>query len=225
MAELGPVLPRSPSYSPPPMFLAKGHYFTISGRTPFQHLVYPVPVDGGLGTHLTLDMNGRARFGPDVQWVDRIDYAFDDPLGVRRTEFEHAIRRYWPALPDMAQSSRVIPAYDQSYQERVEPARDFAIDGAETHGIPRMVALYGIESPGLTCQSRDRRVRRRAIELMDLHSKNYRRIGYWSTKADPNELCLPSPTCNAALSLRKVRSSAIWLRSQVEVDRRLLIPN
>jgi L-2-hydroxyglutarate oxidase LhgO len=149
MAELGPALPRSPSYAPPPMFFAKGHYFTISGPTPFQHLVYPVPVDGGLGTHLTLDMDGRARFGPDVQWIDRIGYAFDDPLGMRKTEFEHAIRRYWPGLPDGA----LEPAYTgirPKLSGQGHPARDFEIHGVETHGIPRMVALYGIESPGLT---------------------------------------------------------------------------
>ena len=149
MAELGRALPRTASYVSPLTFLAKGHYYGMSGRTPFQHLVYPVPVEGGLGTHLTLDMDGHVRFGPDVQWVHRIDYAFDDPLGSRRSEFEHAIRRYWPALPDGA----LEPGYTgirPKLSGRGEPPRDFAIDGPEKHGIPRMVALYGIESPGLT---------------------------------------------------------------------------
>jgi len=149
MAELGRALPHAASYAPPHTFLAKGHYYTMSGRPPFQHLVYPVPVDGGLGTHLTLDMDGRARFGPDVQWVDRIDYAFDDPVGARRTEFERAIRRYWPGLPDGA----LEPGYTGIRPKLTgsgQPPRDFAIDGPEAHGIPHMVALYGIESPGLT---------------------------------------------------------------------------
>jgi L-2-hydroxyglutarate oxidase LhgO len=149
MAELGPALPRATSYAPPQMSFAKGHYYTMSGRTSFQHLVYPVPVDGGLGTHLTLDMSGRARFGPDVQWVDRIDYAFDDPLGSRRAEFEGSIRRYWPGLPDGA----LEPGYTgirPKISGKGEPARDFEIHGIEAHGIPGMVALYGIESPGLT---------------------------------------------------------------------------
>jgi L-2-hydroxyglutarate oxidase LhgO len=149
MVALGPGLPRCSSYAPPQMFLAKGHYYAISGRTPFQHLVYPVPVDDGLGTHLTLDMDGRARFGPDVQWVDKIDYGFDDPSGARRTEFERAIRRYWPHLPEGA----LEPGYTgirPKISDRGEPPRDFEIHGVETHGIPRMVALYGIESPGLT---------------------------------------------------------------------------
>ncbi len=149
MASLRDKLPFGNGYEPPKTRFAKGHYFILQGRAPFQHLVYPVPVDGGLGTHLTLDLQGAARFGPDVQWIDRIDYTFDDPGGERRAAFEHAIRRYWPALPDGA----LEPGYTAvrpKISSKGEPPADFEIHGPEKHGIPRMVALYGIESPGLT---------------------------------------------------------------------------
>jgi L-2-hydroxyglutarate oxidase LhgO len=149
MASLRDKLPFGNGYEPPKTRFAKGHYFTLQGRAPFQHLVYPVPVDGGLGTHLTLDLQGAARFGPDVQWINRIDYTFDDPGGERRADFEHAIRRYWPALPDGA----LEPGYTAvrpKISSKGEPPADFEIHGPEKHGIPRMVALYGIESPGLT---------------------------------------------------------------------------
>jgi L-2-hydroxyglutarate oxidase LhgO len=149
MAELGPRLPHAASYAAPSLHFAKGHYFALQRKSAFRHLVYPVPVAGGLGTHLTLDLEGNVRFGPDVQWIDRIDYAFDDPEGARTAEFERSIRRYWPALPDGALS----PAYTAvrpKISRRGEPAQDFAIHGAGQHGVPRLVALYGIESPGLT---------------------------------------------------------------------------
>jgi L-2-hydroxyglutarate oxidase LhgO len=149
MADLAPLLPHAKNYRPPQTFFAKGHYFTTTARTSFSHLIYPVPVAGGLGTHLTLDMAGGARFGPDVQWIERIDYAFDDPAGKRRTAFEHAIRRYWPGLPDNALVSGYTGIRPKISAEG-EPAADFAIHGPKTHGVPRMVTLYGIESPGLT---------------------------------------------------------------------------
>ncbi len=149
MAQLGPMLPREGTYSPPTLHFAKGHYFGLQGRVPFQHLVYPVPVDGGLGTHLTLDLQGRARFGPDVLWTDHIDYAFRDPEERIRCDFEMAIRQYWPGLPDGA-----LRAGDTGIRPKIsgkgQPAGDFEIHGAKHHGIERMVALYGIESPGLT---------------------------------------------------------------------------
>lgn len=149
MAEIGPLLPRAPSYTPPSLHFAKGHYFALRHKSTFQHLIYPVPVDGGLGTHLTLDLEGNVRFGPDVQWIERIDYAFDDPDGARTAEFERSIRRYWPALPDGGLS----PSYTgirPKISRQGEPAQDFAIHGPRQHGVPRLVALYGIESPGLT---------------------------------------------------------------------------
>jgi L-2-hydroxyglutarate oxidase LhgO len=149
MALLAPGLPRNSNYDPPPHCFAKGHYFTLKGRTPFRHLVYPVPVEGGLGTHLTLDLQGRARFGPDVQWVDTLDYAFDDQGGVRLREFEKSIRQYWPGLPERA-LEHGYTGIRPKISAKGEPARDFAIHGPDDHGIDGMVALYGIESPGIT---------------------------------------------------------------------------
>ncbi len=125
---------------------AKGNYFALAGRTPFSRLVYPVPEEGGLGVHLTLDLGGQARFGPDVEWIDTIDYTVDP----RRSEgFYSEIRKYWPALPDNA----LMPAYC-GIRPKISgpnaPAADFIIQGPETHGIRGIVNLFGIESPGLT---------------------------------------------------------------------------
>lgn len=125
---------------PPAMRFAKGNYFGLNGRAPFSRLVYPVPEPGGLGVHLTLDMGGRARFGPDVEWIDAIDFAVDPG---RAEPFYAAIRRYWPGLPDNslhADYSGIRPKIDGQAQP------DFVIDTANGP----MVNLYGIESPGLT---------------------------------------------------------------------------
>jgi L-2-hydroxyglutarate oxidase LhgO len=126
-------------------YLAKGNYFSLAGRSPFEHLIYPVPEPGGLGTHLTLDLAGRARFGPDVQWVESYDYHVDPR---RADRFYAAIRRYWPALADGA----LQPAY-AGIRPKItgpgEPAADFRIDGPEVHSAP-IVNLFGIESPGFT---------------------------------------------------------------------------
>ncbi|MCU0757672.1 MAG: NAD(P)/FAD-dependent oxidoreductase [Steroidobacteraceae bacterium] len=130
----------------PPRFLAKGHYFAYAGRVPFRHLVYPVPEPGGLGTHLTLDLAGRARFGPDVEWVEAEDYAVD---ATRRAAFAAAARRFWPALDP----ARLEPAYAGIRPKIVgpgEPAADFLVAGPEAHGLEGLVNLFGIESPGLT---------------------------------------------------------------------------
>ena len=130
----------------PPLYLAKGNYFTLSGRAPFSHLIYPVPEQAGLGVHLTLDLQGQARFGPDVEWIDEIDYAVDPARG---DVFYAAIRAYWPDLADGA----LAPAYAgirPKLQAPGEPARDFLIEGPETHGVAGLVNLFGIESPGLT---------------------------------------------------------------------------
>ncbi|HEX6689538.1 MAG TPA: NAD(P)/FAD-dependent oxidoreductase [Burkholderiales bacterium] len=130
----------------PGEFYAKGNYYTLTGRSPFSRLVYPVPEPGGLGVHVTLDMAGQARFGPDVEWVDRIGYEVDP----RRAErFYAAIRRYWPGLPDGA----LAPGYSGIRPKTAgqgEPAPDFQIQGPQAHGIPGLVHLFGIESPGLT---------------------------------------------------------------------------
>jgi L-2-hydroxyglutarate oxidase LhgO len=129
----------------PPRCLAKGNYFTLSGTTaPFRHLIYPVPEPGGLGTHLTFDLAGQARFGPDVEWVDTIDYAVDPDRG---RKFYAAIRRYWPDLPNDA----LVPAYAGIRPKTaVTGESDFVIQGPGEAGHRGYVALYGIESPGLT---------------------------------------------------------------------------
>lgn len=126
--------------------LCKGNYFTLTGKSPFQRLVYPVPVPGGLGTHYTLDLAGCGRFGPDVEWIEREEYAVDP---ARADAFYAAIRRYWPDLRDGA----LEPAY-AGIRPKITGANgllnDFRIDGPRSHGVPGVVALYGIESPGLT---------------------------------------------------------------------------
>ena len=130
----------------PHAYLAKGNYFSCSARAPFSHLIYPVPEPGGLGVHLTLDMAGQARFGPDVEWVDLIDYAVDP---ARAERFYPAIRRYWPALPDSA----LMPSYSGIRPKIVPPAvasQDFLIQGPKDHGVAGLINLFGIESPGLT---------------------------------------------------------------------------
>ncbi|MDB5501799.1 MAG: FAD-dependent oxidoreductase [Tardiphaga sp.] len=130
----------------PPAYLAKGCYFSCSARAPFSHLIYPVPEPGGLGVHLTLDLAGQARFGPDVEWVDHIDYTVDPARGEK---FYPAIRRYWPALPDGA----LMPSYSGMRPKIVPPAvavQDFMIQGPATHGVRGLINLFGIESPGLT---------------------------------------------------------------------------
>lgn len=135
-----------PAEAIPPTYYAKGNYFTLAGRAPFGRLVYPVPEPGGLGVHLTLDLGGQARFGPDVEWIAEPDYHVDP----RRSEkFYAAIRSYWPALPDGA----LQPGY-AGIRPKLGPAgtaaADFVIQGPDGHGIPGLVNLYGIESPGLT---------------------------------------------------------------------------
>ncbi|AFR49040.1 NAD(P)/FAD-dependent oxidoreductase [Gordonia sp. KTR9] len=141
----------------PPRFLAKGNYFGLSGvRAPFRHLVYPVPADGGLGVHFTMDLAGATRFGPDVEWLTvpaeravaeaELDYAVDE---ARTDAFECAIRSYWPGLPTGA----LVPAYAGIRPKVAGPGSapgDFEIRGPETHGIAGLVNLFGIESPGIT---------------------------------------------------------------------------
>ncbi len=131
----------------PPSHYAKGNYFTLSGRSPFSRLIYPVPEAAGLGVHLTIDLGGQAKFGPDVQWVNSPDDLVVDPA--RGEAFYAEVRKYWPALQDEA----LIPGYAgirPKIQSPHEPARDFLIQGPDVHGIPGLVNLFGIESPGLT---------------------------------------------------------------------------
>jgi L-2-hydroxyglutarate oxidase LhgO len=130
----------------PTPYLAKGNYFSCTARAPFSRLIYPVPVAGGLGVHLTLDMGGLARFGPDVEWIDRLNYAVDP---ARAELFYPAIRKYWPALPD----GSLVPAYAGIRPKIVPPAiaaQDFMIEGPRDHGVAGLINLFGIESPGLT---------------------------------------------------------------------------
>lgn len=135
-----------PTEKAPQEFYAKGNYYSLTRRAPFSRLVYPVPEPGGLGVHVTLDLAGQARFGPDVEWVEKIDYHVDP----RRSErFYAAIRRYWPGLPDGALSPGYAGIRPKTAGPK-EPAPDFEIQGPEVHRIPGLVHLFGIESPGLT---------------------------------------------------------------------------
>jgi L-2-hydroxyglutarate oxidase LhgO len=135
-----------PAAAIPTAHFAKGHYASLRGRAPFSRLVYPVPVPGGLGVHYTLDLGGQARFGPDVAWVDSMDYRFDES---RVHAFYQTIRRYYPALAD----GDLSPGYT-GIRPKIVPAgvsdADFVIQGPAAHGVPGLVNLFGIESPGLT---------------------------------------------------------------------------
>lgn len=129
-----------------PLHFAKGHYFSLAGRSPFTRLIYPVPEPGGLGIHLTLDLAGQARFGPDVAWVDAPDYHVPPE---RAEVFARSIRRYWPGVP----ADRLVPAYAGVRPKLGGPERaaaDFRIDDPASHGVTGVINLFGIESPGLT---------------------------------------------------------------------------
>ena len=131
----------------PPSYYAKGNYFTLSGRSPFARLIYPVPEAAGLGVHLTIDLGGQAKFGPDVQWVESPDDLVVDPA--RGDSFYAEVRKYWPAL----QNGALIPGYAgirPKIQAPHESARDFLIQGPAAHGVAGLINLFGIESPGLT---------------------------------------------------------------------------
>jgi len=149
-----------PPASIPRDYFCRGVYFTLAGRSPFRHLIYPVPEAAGLGVHLTLDLAGQARFGPDVEWIDGIDYTVDPRRGER---FYAAIRTYWPALRDGA----LQPGYAgirPKISGAKEPAADFLLQGSAEHGIAGLVNLYGIESPGLTASLA---IAERVLSLLD----------------------------------------------------------
>lgn len=135
-----------PSHTIPPSFYAIGHYYTLAGRAPFRRLIYPVARQDWLGVHVTIDLGGQVKFGPDFSWIERVDYRFDDS---RESAFYEAIRFYYPGLRDGA----LQPGYT-GIRPRItgpgEPAQDFVIQGKDKHGIEGLVNLYGIESPGLT---------------------------------------------------------------------------
>ena len=131
----------------PRLVLARGNYFGYAGRPVFSRLIYPAPrIDGGLGTHVTLDLAGRMRFGPDVEWIDEENYNVNPE---RAKSFYASIRRYWPGLPD----NSLQPDYAGVRPKLTgpgEPAADFMIEGPAQHGLPGLMHLFGIESPGLT---------------------------------------------------------------------------
>jgi L-2-hydroxyglutarate oxidase LhgO len=135
-----------PAAKIPPLHLAKGNYFSLATRSPFSRLIYPVPAPGGLGVHLTLDLAGQARFGPDVEWLDAIDYSVDPR---RADSFYAAIRTYWPDLPDGA----LQPDYAGIRPKIARPGgstTDFLVQTEKDHGVPGLINMFGIESPGLT---------------------------------------------------------------------------
>ena len=145
--DLARRIEKFPAARVPPAFYAKGHYFTLSGRAPFHHLVYPMPDHAGLGIHVTLDLGGQCKFGPDVSgWPATPDYGFEPGL---EDKFYRAIRRYYPDLPDGA----LQPGYTgirPKVTGPTEAAGDFVIQGPAVHGVAGLVNLFGIESPGLT---------------------------------------------------------------------------
>jgi L-2-hydroxyglutarate oxidase LhgO len=135
-----------PTQLVPTQYYAKGNYFTLAGRSPFSRLIYPVPVSGGLGVHLTIDLGGQARFGPDVEWIETLDYTVDPR---RADSFYDAVRRYWPDLRD----ATLLPGYAGIRPKIVPkgaPGQDFVVQAENTHGVTGLVNLFGIESPGLT---------------------------------------------------------------------------
>jgi L-2-hydroxyglutarate oxidase LhgO len=130
----------------PTAWFCKGNYYTLSGARPFSHLVYPVPEEAGLGVHVTIDLGGQVRFGPDVEWIDGVDYDVDPG---RAAGFYAAIRQYYPGLKDGA----IEPGYAgirPKIGPKGTPAADFVIHGPAEHGVPGLVNLFAIESPGLT---------------------------------------------------------------------------
>ncbi|HZR02899.1 MAG TPA: NAD(P)/FAD-dependent oxidoreductase [Burkholderiales bacterium] len=158
-AQLARSIRGIPAATIPPQYFAKGHYYTMSGKSPFRHLVYPMAGAGYLGVHVTIDLGGQARFGPDIAWIDRIDYSFDDS---REPLFYEAIRQYYPELKDGA----LQPGYTgirPKISGPKEPAADFSIQGPRDHGVRGLVNLYGIESPGLTASLA---IARRVRELL-----------------------------------------------------------
>ena len=135
-----------PAETIPPTFYCKGNYYTLSGRPPFSRPIYPVPEKAGLGVHVTVDLGGQVRFGPDVEWIEEIDYDVDP---ARADSFYEAVRKYYPDLADGA----IQPGYAgirPKIQAPGEPAKDFVVQGGEDHGVAGLINLYGIESPGMT---------------------------------------------------------------------------
>ncbi|MFT5113496.1 MAG: L-2-hydroxyglutarate oxidase LhgO [Parasphingorhabdus sp.] len=146
---LGDCINSNSGYQVPRTWPAKGHYFQYQGTSPFSHLIYPMPDGAWLGTHLTLDTQGKAKFGPDIEWVDSIDYKFDYQNGARKQRFADEIRRYFPDLNEDNLVADYTGIRPKIYRQD-EPVADFAIHDESHHGVANLVSLYGIESPGLT---------------------------------------------------------------------------
>lgn len=147
----------------PKAYFARGVYFSYAGKAPFSHLIYPIPEPGGLGVHLTLDLGGQAKFGPDVEWIDTPDYHVDP---ARAERFAAAIRSWWPALD----AERLQPGYAGVRPKIVGPGQsdaDFRIDGPARHGVSGLIHLYGIESPGLTASLA---IGQRVAEMVGAHA-------------------------------------------------------
>ena len=175
------------------VFYCKGNYFGLATRVPFSHLIYPVPERDGLGTHLTLDLAGRGRFGPDTEWISGIDYGLDARRG---DGFYAAIRRYWPELPDGA----LAPDYTGIRPKLFPaggPATDFLIEGPAAHGIPGLVNLFGIESPGLTASLAI------AEEVLALRRRADRRLTARPSGARRGRLRRPSASGRRACPARR----------------------
>ena len=142
-----------PDPARPRQWTAKGNYFSLAMKAPFERLIYPAPVTGGLGVHITIDLQGRARFGPDVEWLEAPDWTDQATYAVdpaRSESFYAAIRRYWPTMPDDVLTPDYAGIRPKLSSAEDKYAADFRIDGADVHGLPGYVGLYGIESPGLT---------------------------------------------------------------------------
>jgi L-2-hydroxyglutarate oxidase LhgO len=144
--ELAKAIDGFPADRVPRLWFGAGHYYTARRKVPFQHLIYPLPNPGGLGVHLGFDLAGRARFGPDLRYIDRLSYDFDD---AERSRFADAIRQWWPAVRD----DELMPDFVGVRPKLVGPGEhnpDFLIQAAAEHGMPGLINLFGIESPGLT---------------------------------------------------------------------------
>jgi L-2-hydroxyglutarate oxidase LhgO len=148
-AELARTLAYPQSYDVPATYYAKGHYFTLPGRSPFAHLIYPVTTGSWLGVHFTRDVSGKCKFGPDFEWCPDISYDFRNGVDARRSQFEREIRRYWPNLPTGLLQPDYIGIRPKISRDMAY-ASDFAIHDEKQHGLAGLIALYGIDSPGLT---------------------------------------------------------------------------
>jgi L-2-hydroxyglutarate oxidase LhgO len=145
-SKLARTLDYAGRYTPPETYYAKGQYYALSGRSPFSRHIYPMPDGAWLGLHATVDIGGRCKFGPDIAWIDEIDYGFEPEKLSRFLDF---VRSYYPGLDESRLHADYTGIRPKLYREG-EPVPDFAIHGPETHGMDGLVALYGIESPGLT---------------------------------------------------------------------------